>query len=117
MDYCPRKWCIARLFRRELGAAADSLLKTLLQKPFDPPGRKQLAPDAPAQQVLAYLIAQGEAVELGSDIVMSEEAFTRAKKIISRFIAEKGADPTVSELRQSLQTSRRILVLARATGP
>jgi selenocysteine-specific elongation factor len=113
-DFVRRGSIVARVSHRatlppHLGAAADNLLKTLLQKPFDPPGRKQLAPDPSAQQVLAYLIEQGEAVELGSDIVMSEEAFTRAKKIISQFIAQKGA-ATVSELRQSLQTSRRVIV-------
>ena len=92
-----------------LEAAANDLLKALSQKPFDPPARKQLATDPARRQVLAYLVDQGQAVEIGSDIVLSREAFGRAKDMISEFISRNGA-ATVSELRQSLQTSRRVIV-------
>ena len=100
-----------------LEAAAEKLLKTLVQKPFDPPARKQLAADTIARQVLAYLIEQGEAVEIGSDVILAREAFNRAKELISQFIVRNGG-ATVSELRQELQSSRRDYgSIAGAAGP
>jgi selenocysteine-specific elongation factor len=55
------------------------------------------------------LIEQGDIVEIGEDVVLSREAFVRAKETISQYIARNGA-ASVSALRQSLQTSRRVIV-------
>jgi selenocysteine-specific elongation factor len=80
-----------------------------LEKPFDPPARKQIAPDAQARQALGFLIEQGEMIDLGPDLVLSKKAFGEMKTAVTEFISKNGP-ATVSELRQTLQTSRRILV-------
>ncbi len=113
-DFVRRDAIVARADHRpvlppHLKAAGDVLLKLLSQKPFDPPARKQLAADTTGRQVLAYLVEQGAAVEIGSDVVLSQEAFARAKEIISQFISRNGP-ASVSELRRELQSSRRVMV-------
>ncbi|MEY2537295.1 MAG: selenocysteine-specific elongation factor [Verrucomicrobiota bacterium] len=92
-----------------LDAIAKQILTTLSQKPFEPPARKQIATDLKTGQVLRYLMEQGLVVEIAADLVLSAEAFARAKEIIVSAIAQDGA-ATASELRQALQTSRRIIV-------
>jgi selenocysteine-specific elongation factor len=92
-----------------LDTIAKQILTTLSQKPFEPPARKQIAPDMQSGQVLRYLMEQGLVVEIAADLVFSADAFTRAKEIIVSAISQDGA-ATASELRQALQTSRRIIV-------
>ena len=81
----------------------------LSAKPFDPPARKEIEVDRNAQQVVRFLIATGEAIEVGSDLVLLRENFERMKSGIVEFISKHGP-ATVSDLRQELQTSRRIMV-------
>ena len=92
-----------------LQAAGSSLRASLAAKPLEPPSRKELAPDAVSQQALRFLIETGEATDLGKELVLAAESFSRASEAIKEFIREKGP-ATVSDLRQLLQTSRRIMI-------
>jgi selenocysteine-specific elongation factor len=93
----------------QLQAAGAKLRATLAAKPFDPPSRKELAPDAVSQETLRFLIATGEAVEINAELVMAAENIRRATELICQFIREHGP-ATVSELRQALGSSRRVIV-------
>jgi selenocysteine-specific elongation factor len=93
----------------QLSAAGSKLRAALSAKPFDPPSRKEAAPDAASQQALRFLINSGEAIELSDEVVLLTEQFHRATGIICDHIRTRGA-ATASELRQTLGTSRRILI-------
>ena len=81
----------------------------LAARPLEPPSRKELAADPLSQQVLRFLLQTGEAVELGEEVVLLTENFNGAVSAIKKFLREHGA-ATVSDLRQALGTSRRIMV-------
>ena len=59
--------------------------------------------------MLRFLIESGEVSEVGSDVVLLRENFERMKKRVADFISKNGP-ATVSELRQALESSRRIMV-------
>ena len=92
-----------------LRAAGDTLRQVLAAQPMDPPSRKQLAPDAASQRALRFLIESGEVVEVSTDIVMSAASVAQASAQVRAFIAQHGP-ATVSELRQAVGASRRIVV-------
>lgn len=92
-----------------LQAAGARIRGALAAKPFDPPSRKDLAPDATAQQALRFLVQTGEAVELGDDAVLSAEGYAKAVDAIRTFLRQRG-QATVSELKPVLGVSRRIMV-------
>ena len=48
-------------------------------------------------------------IEISSDVVLLRENFERMKNAIADFISKNGP-ATVSELRQTLESSRRIMV-------
>jgi selenocysteine-specific elongation factor len=93
----------------ELTEAAGNIRRLVSEKPFDPPARKQIAPDARTRQMLSLLIDEKEIIDVGPDLVLSKKAFTEMKRAVTDFIAKNGP-ATVSELRQMLQTSRRTVV-------
>jgi selenocysteine-specific elongation factor len=92
-----------------LTSPAEKIRRLVSEKPFDPPARKVIAPDAPDRQALNFLISQGEIIDLGPDLVLLAKAFADMKTSVIDVISKKGS-ATVSELRQELQTSRRIMV-------
>jgi selenocysteine-specific elongation factor len=92
-----------------LQAAAAKLRTTLAAKPFDPPSRKQLAPDSFSQQALRFLIETGEIVEINAEVVMVAESLKRMTELIRQYIRNNGP-ATVSDLRQAVGCSRRIIV-------
>ncbi len=92
-----------------LQSAGAKLRSALAAKPFDPPSRKELAPDPVSQQALRFLIETGEVVEINAEVVMAQESVKRAIDSIRQFLLEHGP-ATVSELRQSLGTSRRVII-------
>ena len=51
----------------------------------------------------------GEVTEIASEVVLLRENFERMKNAVADFISKNGP-ATVSELRQALETSRRITV-------
>jgi selenocysteine-specific elongation factor len=92
-----------------LQAIGDKLRATLAAKPLEPPSRKELAPDNLSKQALRFLVENGEAVELGDEVVLLAESYQSAVAAIQKHLREKGA-ATVSDLRQVLGSSRRIVV-------
>ncbi len=92
-----------------LQAAGAKLRAELNAKPFDPPSRGRLVADAASQQALRFLIHTGEVMELGEDVLMTAESVARAAALICQFIRMHGP-ATVSELRQALGSSRRVVV-------
>lgn len=92
-----------------LHAAGERIRQTLSADPLNPPSRRQLAPDAQSEQALRYLISSGQALELGPDCILSAHAMSRAIEIIRAQLAG-GRQATVSQLRQALGSSRRIVV-------
>jgi len=93
----------------ELRPVETRIRQALSQKPFDPPSRRDIESDRDAQHVLRFLIESGEVIELGPDTVLLRESLGRIKARISEFISKNGP-ATVSELRQAVVSSRRIMV-------
>jgi selenocysteine-specific elongation factor len=92
-----------------LQAAGARLRTALSAKPLDPPSRKELAPDPLSLQALRFLLDTGEAVEISPEVVLSAEAWQRAVSVIKEQLRARGA-ATVSDLRQALGSSRRVMV-------
>ena len=92
-----------------LQAAGDRLRSALAARPFEPPSRKELASDAISKQALRFLVETGEAIEISDEVILLSESFTGMTGVIRKFLAEHRT-ATVSELRQAIGTSRRILV-------
>ena len=81
----------------------------LSAKPFEPPARKELAPDTASQNVLRFLLETGEVIELAEDTVILADNFARARDQIKNLLRQRG-QATASELRQHLNTNRRVII-------
>jgi selenocysteine-specific elongation factor len=92
-----------------LQASGAKICAALAAKPFDPPSRKELAPDAAGQQALRFLVQTGEAVEVGDDAILSAEGYAAAVEAIRNHLRAHG-QATVSELKPVLGVTRRIMV-------
>lgn len=92
-----------------LEPAGARLRNALAAAGMEPPSRKELAPDSVSQQALHFLLESGEAVEVGEQVVLGSEPFTRALNEIRQFISRHGP-ATVSDLKQAVGSSRRIMV-------
>lgn len=92
-----------------LQAAGAKLARALSAKPLDPPSRKELAQDPVSQRALRFLIETGEVVEINIDLVMTAASIARATELVRTFISEHGP-ATVSDLREALGSSRRVVV-------
>ena len=92
-----------------LEATGTRLRAALSAKPFEPPSRKELAPDAATQQALRFLLESGEATELSPDVIVLTESLSRMREIAREFLRQRGKG-TVSEIRQAIGASRRIVV-------
>jgi selenocysteine-specific elongation factor len=113
-DFVRRGSGIARVSYRpvlppNLQPVAMKIREALSAKPFDPPARKEIEVDRHAQEVVRFLIATGEVIEVGPDVVLLRKNFERMKSAIVDFISTNGP-ATVSELRQALESSRRTMV-------
>jgi selenocysteine-specific elongation factor len=113
-DFSRKESTISRRAHRpvlpaHLQAIAVKIREALSRKPFDPPPRRELEWDTEAQRVLRFLIESGEVIELASDAVLLRENFEHMKNSVANFISKSGP-ATVSELRQDLESSRRIMV-------
>jgi selenocysteine-specific elongation factor len=83
--------------------------ETLAGQPFDPPSRKAIESDPQARQAVRFLIENGDVIELAFDVVLLRESFERMKSQVAEYISQSGP-ATVSQLRQALGSSRRIMV-------
>jgi selenocysteine-specific elongation factor len=113
-DFVRKGSGIARLSHRpalppDLQLTATKIREALSKKPFDPPSRKEIALNPHAEQTLRFLIEQGEVVEMGAEVVLLREAAERMRSGVIGFISQHGP-ATVSELRQDLGSSRRVIV-------
>jgi selenocysteine-specific elongation factor len=92
-----------------LRAAGERLRQMFAARPLEPPSRKELAPDPASQRALKFLIETGEVVEISAELVMSAASVAQATAQVRAFIGKQGP-ATVSDLRQALGSSRRIVV-------
>ena len=92
-----------------LRAAGEALRRALSAQPLDPPSRKELTPDSLSQRALKFLIDSGEVVEISAEIVLSAAAAAQATTQVKACVSQQGP-ATVSELRQALGASRRVVV-------
>jgi selenocysteine-specific elongation factor len=92
-----------------LRAAGEAVRHALSAQPLEPPSRKELAPDAASQRALKFLIESGEVIEISTELVLSAAAVAQATAQVKAFVATHGP-ATVSDLRQSLGSSRRVVV-------
>ncbi|MDB5305663.1 MAG: selB, partial [Phycisphaerales bacterium] len=92
-----------------LQPAGARIRAALTAKPWDPPSRKELAPDNVSFQAMKFLLNTGEAVEVSDELVLHADHYQRAIDAIKAHLTQRGP-ATVSELRQLLNTSRRIMV-------
>ena len=83
--------------------------EALTGQPFDPPSRKVMESDPHARQVVRFLIENGDVTELALDVLLLRESFERMKSQVAEFISKNGP-ATVSQLRQALGSSRRVMV-------
>src|SRR4029077_20582689 len=93
----------------DLRAAAEKIRSALAEKPFDPPGRQELAKDRHQQQALRFLVDQGEIVELNGDILLLRDTAIQMQTAVSDLISRHGP-ATASQLRQKIGTSRRVII-------
>jgi len=91
----------------QLQSAARKIRDALAAK--KPPSCADLAPDATSQQALRFLRDRGELVELSAEVVLATERFVKMRDAIVAFL-RKNNSGTVSELRQFLGTSRRVII-------
>jgi selenocysteine-specific elongation factor len=113
-DFVRKGPAIARTSHRpvlpaDLEPIERRIRESLSHKPFDPLPRREIEPDRRAQHVLRFLIESGEVIEVGPDAVLLRDNFEHMKARITEFISKNGPT-TVSELRQALGSSRRIMV-------
>ena len=92
-----------------LQASGARIRAVLATKPFDPPSRKELAPDPLSQQALRFLCDTGEVIKITDDLFLSSEGFAKMRDAVITFIRGKGF-ATMSDLRQTLGSSRRVVV-------
>ena len=83
--------------------------EALSKQPFDPPSRKAIESDPQARQVVRFLIESGEVIEIAPDVILLRESFERMKSQVVEFVLISGP-ATVSDLRQALGSSRRVMV-------
>ena len=113
-DFVRKGSVIARAQHRpalpaELQPIERKIREALAQKRFDPPPRREIESDSHARQVVRFLVENGEMIEVAPDVILLRKNFESMKSRVTEFIAENGP-ATVSELRQALGSSRRIMV-------
>jgi selenocysteine-specific elongation factor len=93
----------------EIQSVADRIRAQLTTNPFDPPSRREIAPDRAQQSALRFLIEQGEFFELGPEIILQRESAEQMQQVVTEFIS-RHRSATASQLRQALGTSRRVAI-------
>ena len=92
-----------------LETAGSALRATLASRPFDPPSRRVLTPDAMSERALRFLLEGGEAIEISADVVLAAASVTRAREAVVALIRDRG-HATIGDVRQLLGSSRRVVV-------
>lgn len=86
---------------------AQKILTTLDQAGLQPPNKNDITTTAHLDQAMKFLIRSGKIIELEPKVVISVKARDTAIKNVSDFITTNG-QATASELRQHLDTTRRV---------
>jgi selenocysteine-specific elongation factor len=113
-DFVRKGSVIARISHRPtLPSHVQPLEKRIREalngQPFDPPSRKAIESDPQTQRVMRFLVENGDVTELAADVVLLRESFESMKSQVTEFISKNGP-ATVSQLRQALGSSRRVVV-------
>ena len=113
-DFVRKGSVIARISHRptlpvEVQPVEQRIREALTRQPFDPPSRKAIESEPQARQVVRFLIENGDVTELALDVLLLHESFERMKSNVTEFISKNGP-ATVSQLRQALGSSRRVMV-------
>jgi selenocysteine-specific elongation factor len=113
-DFLRKASVIARMSHRptlpvHVQPVEKRIREALNGQPFDPPSRKAIESDPQARQVVRFLIENGDMIELTLDVLLLRESFECMKSQVTEFISKNGPS-TVSQLRQALGSSRRVMV-------
>lgn len=93
----------------QIRPAEQKIREALSKQPFDPPSRKLIESDAQARQVVGFLLEKNIIIEIAPDVLLLRESFEQMKSKVAEVISKNGP-ATVSELRQALGSSRRVMV-------
>ena len=93
----------------EIAPEANAILKNLDQTGLQPPNKTELTNTAKSDQAMKFLIRSGQVIELEAKIVISTTTRNNAMEQVREFISAKG-QATASELRQHLDTSRKVVM-------
>jgi len=89
---------------------SEKILQEFASKPLAPPTKEELLNVGPEyEDVLLFLIEQGELVELKDGVLFRSDDFEKIKAKVTDFIRGQGA-ATVSQLRGHLDTTRKYMV-------
>lgn len=89
-------------------ALIDDLLGDYLDQPYTPPSFKQSC-EKIGEELVRALIATGQLVRVGEDVLFQTEIFTKMRQAVVNHIQEKGSI-TLAELRDQFDTSRKYAV-------
>ncbi|HSH37239.1 MAG TPA: selenocysteine-specific translation elongation factor, partial [Chthoniobacterales bacterium] len=93
-----------------LQSAGERIRTLLAQHRLEPPSRAELASNVAEQQALRFLCESGEVVAVNEDVLLAATAFAQAKNAIAEHLRRNPAGATLSELRQALGSTRRVMV-------
>ena len=93
----------------EIAPEAKAILNSLDQTGLQPPNKGELTATAKADQAMKFLIRSGQVIELEPKIVISTTTRDIATTKVQEFITAQGQG-SASELRQHLDTSRKIVM-------
>jgi selenocysteine-specific elongation factor len=89
---------------------SERILQEFASKPLAPPTKEELLDRGPEfEDILLFLIEQGELVELKDGVLLRTEDFEKIKAKVTDFIGQQGA-ATVSQLRAHFNTTRKYMV-------
>ena len=95
----------------DLIAEAKAIMATLERSGLQPPNRADLTPGPKAEQALKFLIRSGKAIELEPKVIIAKTARDTAAESVRHFISQQSsAQATASELRQHLNTTRKVVM-------
>ena len=89
---------------REAGERVRHALQTA-----DPPARKTFIDSPTSRAALQFLIDTGEVIDVSPEVVLSAVQFNRFKLVVRQYLRKNG-EATASDLRKTLETTRRILI-------
>ena len=89
---------------------SEKILQEFASKPLSPPTKEELLNlGTDYEDVLLFLIEQGQLVELKEGVLLRSDDFEKIKAKVKDFIGQQGA-ATVSQLRAHLDTTRKYMV-------